>query len=209
MNGDALTAIFTGAMAGVTAWMAWNTGRALKQNNDLRNDANLHYKLTREQDQQHHEDQFRPVLILAPPAGVGATLRGNLVSIDAMARPSQVHVHSPIRNIGSGAALNIHMFVRKNEKTGFGPSIELTPIAGGDQLDPNNHRFTLPVISEIFNDADLHGLPGGAWTIVLEYEDIFRNPFHTLHYKDAQRTWAKPGRGPAPDTTPTLLGSAK
>lgn len=199
--GTIALAIVTAIMAAVTAWMAVNTQRALAQNNQLRNDANLHYQQTREQDQQHHEDESRPVLILAPQAGVGAAARSNLISIPQTI-PAQVYVHCPVQNIGVGLALNVHMSIRKDERTGFGPNVELTPIAAGDRLEPLHGRFALPVTADNFRDADLNTLQGGAWVIVLEYDDIFDNHFHTLHYKDTQRAWAKPGRGPAPDTTP-------
>lgn len=208
---DAVTAVATVVLAVVTllmviatVWMAWNTGRALKQNNDLRDDANLHYQQTREQDQRHHEDEFRPVLTLAPPAGVGANARANLFSVEY--QPVQrALIHCPIQNIGGGLALNIRMSLRKDEIAGFGPTIELVPIAGGATFVPNHSHFVLPAPS-IFNPAELDTLRGGAWVIVLEYEDIFGNRFHTLHYKNAQQPWARTGRGPAPDTTPTLPG---
>ena len=116
-----------------------------------------------------------------------------------------VYIQSPIKNIGNGLALNVRMFIRKDEITGFGPSIELAPVAGGDQLDPNGDAFVLPISDAVdFNDADLKALPGGAWIIVLEYDDVFGNRFYTLHYKNSQQPWARTGRGPAPDTTPTL-----
>lgn len=196
-------AITTGIMAAVTAWMAWNTHAAVKQNNELRDDANKHYEQTRKQDQEHHEDEYRPVLILAPPAGLSATARSNLVSVINASPPRQIFVHCPIRNIGAGPALNVRMSVRKDEVTGFGPSLDLTPIAGGDCLaPPYDHRFALQVFDPNFNDEDVKGVPGSAWVIILEYSDIFDHRFHTLHYKDSGRAWAKPGRGPAPDTTP-------
>lgn len=211
---DAVTAVSTVALAGVTflmviatVWMAWNTGRALKQNNDLRNDANLHYKQTREQDQQHHEDGFRPVLVLTAPGGVTASARSGLVSVLLLIQAPAVLIYSPIKNIGSGLALNIRMSVRKDEITGFGPTIELAPIAAGDRLDPFSDCFELPVSFDThFNETDLKTLPGGSWLVVLEYDDVFGNHFHTLHYKNTQQPWARTGRGSAPDTTPTLSG---
>lgn len=209
---DAVTAVSTVVLAAVTflmviatVWMAWNTGRALKQNNDLRDDANLHYKQTREQDQQHHQDEFRPVLILTAPGGVTAPARSGLVSVLLLMQAPAVLIYSPIKNIGNGLALNIRMSIRKDEVTGFGPTIEFAPIAAGDHLAPFGDCFELPVTASAhLNEADLKTLPSGSWLIVLEYEDVFGNRFYTLHYKNSQQPWARTGRGPAPDTTPTL-----
>lgn len=199
-------AVVTAIMAAVTAWMARNTKKALKQNDELRSETNKHYEQTRAQGQQHHEDGFRPLLILAPAGGVGSSDRRNLIYVENQIGSQKVFINGPIQNIGDGPALNVQIFVRKDERTGFGPSMELSPIAGGGHLVPHASGFVLPVLNEVLNHADLDGLWAGSWIIVLEYQDIFGNRFHTLHYKNALQPWARTGRGPAPDTTPTLPG---
>jgi len=38
--------------------------------------------------------------------------------------------------------------------------------------------------------------------LVLEYEDVFGNTFHTIHSKHLGEPWTRVGRGPAPDLSP-------
>jgi len=210
MNWEAITAISTflltvatAAMAVATKNMAKMTREALKQNDELRKDTNTHYEQTRNQDKQHHEDGFRPVLLLATGQSRPSD-RNSALYTNPSASPPVVIVSRAVSNIGKGPALGIHMFIRKDEKTGFGPSIEITSIEAGGFAHGLSDRFVLPVVGDVLNSADLSTLKDGPWLIVLEYEDIFGNRFHSLHYKNPLKPWGVTGRGPARDTTPVL-----
>ena len=205
---DAITAISTAAAAGFTAVMAWFTRKAILEGQEQRREANDHFAKTREQDKHHHEDGFRPLLVLGPAGDKEAIDRQNIL----ITRPVDLGllVTCVLRNIGAGPAINIRLSVRGEGRKGFGPSCELAPLAAGDTFDGQNGRISIDAIfSDDFNPTDLRNLPNGLWILVLEYEDVFGNPFYTVHRKERGQPWTSVGRGEPPDTTPKVTPAAR
>lgn len=204
INWDAITAIATAAAAVATAIMAWFTRDAILEGQEQRREANEHFAATREQDQRHHEDSFRPLLVLAPCKSSSIDHRENILTTPGASGPEPVvRLICSLENIGSGAALNIRLYARSNGIRDFGPWVELAPLAANGSYKDASGNVEIPVRPHSsFNDQDLWGLHGSSWILVLEYDDVFGNTFHTLHYKNPMEPWARAGRGPAPDTTP-------
>ena len=193
-------------MAIVTAVMAWYTRKAIQEGQSQRQETNIHFALTREQDKQHHEDTFRPLVVLTPSNPADAIERKDILSCLQPANLGFVLVECVAHNIGTGPALNIRLHVRSDRRTGFGPSRELVPLAANSSFQDGAGRIEIPIAySADFNSADLNNLPSGLWLLVLEYDDVFGNSFHTLHSKHLGEPWTCVGRGAAPDTTPQLL----
>lgn len=210
----AIAAAFTAIMAIVTGIMAWYTRKAIKDGQAQRKDTNDHFDLTRKQDKQHHEDSFRPLLVLTPSDPANAILRKDIVvSYDASYLGGTGHfffVHCSLCNIGAGPALNVRLSVRSDKKKGFGPIRELIPIAANGEFTDGEKRIEIPVIhNSAFNDQDFNNLPNGLWLLVLEYQDVFGNTFHTIHSKDLGEPWTRVDRGPAPDLSPEQPGLAE
>ena len=213
---DALTAIGTLILAALTATMAWYTARmasltrqAILDGQEGRRESNDHFEKTRAQDKQHHQDSFRPLLVLTPSDPVDAFIRKQIVATTHSPSVPVVFVNCTLSNIGAGPALNVRLSVRSDKKKGFGPSRELAPIAADGEFTDGEKRIEIPVIyNSGFNDQDFNNLPNGLWLLVLEYQDAFGNTFHTIHSKDLSEPWTRVDRGPAPDLAPEQPGLA-
>ncbi|WP_139351692.1 hypothetical protein [Rhodanobacter sp. C06] len=199
---EGITAISTAAAAIFTAVMAYLTRKAIKEGQGQRKDTNDHFAATRAQDKQHHEDSFRPLLVLAQTDIADTVNRDGTIRVLANdSKSGLVVIKCVIRNIGMGPALNVRLHLRSDGRTGFGPTRELAPIAGGGEYGDSKERLEiLAYYHDGFNNTDLANAGRGLWILVLEYEDIFGNSFHTLHCKDRSQPWARAGRGRAPDT---------
>lgn len=200
---DAITAISTAAAAVFTAAMVWLTRKAIIEGQIQRQDANDHFVKTRKQDKHHHEDGFRPLLVLGPIGGKDSIDRQSVLS--PMTSGLGLFVMCAIRNIGAGPALNIRLSVRGDGRERFGPFCELSPLAAGDTFNGRDDRIrTEAIFIDTFNRTDLNNLPNGLWLLVLEYEDIFGNSFYTVHAKEHGKPWTTVGRGKPSSTTPHI-----
>jgi hypothetical protein len=207
---EALTAIGTLAAAIATAWMACYTRKAIKDGQAQRRDADRQFAETRKQANKHHQEQFRPLLVVVPSGDGAPTDRMGFVAIsDPNDAVPSIYVKCAVQNIGVGPALNVKLSVRSDGITGFGPTRELSPIAINGVLVGTDNHFRLPVIyHKGFNMADLCNAPHGLWSLALEYEDVFGNKFHTLHRKDQGALWTQSGRGLPPDAVPPTFTPA-
>jgi hypothetical protein len=205
---DAITAISTAAAAVFTALMAWFTRKAILEGQDQRREANDRFAKTRRQDKQHHEDGFRPLLVLGPNGDNESIDRQSLLTV--MPSGFGLLADCVLRNIGTGPALNIRLSVRGEGPEGFGPSCELSPLAASDTFKGREGHIKIgPVYTEAINRTDMQNLPNGLWVLVLEYEDIFGNPFYTMHAKERGKPWTTVGRGNPPSTTPHAIHTAQ
>ena len=204
MDSATLSAYSTAAAAVATSIVALLTYKALRDGQRQRKESKKQFTDTQEATERHHQDSFRPVVVLAPSNPMDTLVGSNLVSADANVKI--IKLECTALNIGSGAALNLKLSVRGEGRTGFGASRALSPMAAGDTLKNRNDHILINVqFNDQFNIADLSNLPHGYWVVAIEYEDIFGNRFHTLHHRNAALPWARVGRGPAPDTTPRTL----
>jgi hypothetical protein len=200
---DAVTAIGTALAAVFTAVMAWFTRKAITEGQQQRQEASDHFAKTREQDKQHHQDTFRPLLVLMPSSIANTLDRQDLMSCYHQGNLGVATIKCVVKNIGTGPAVNIRMDVRPDRRIDYGPSREFVPLAANEVISDAPGQIEIPVrLGPVFNEADLRDLPNGSWVLALEYEDVFGNTFYTLHSKSRRDPWSQLGRGYAPDTTP-------
>lgn len=175
--------------------MAFYTRIAIKHSQQQFRDA-------QQRDEARHQDAYRPVVVLEPFGGVEAAARANLVSVDPSSKMGTFRlfrVSCLVRNLGVGPALNVRLSFRAMGKLGYGFTQELVPVGVGEQQGDTKRALEVWVQSTpSFNDADLALASGTGWELVLEYEDVFGNPFHTIHRKNPQMPWTQCGKGAAP-----------
>jgi hypothetical protein len=180
-------ALATAAAAGFTAWMAYLTQSALKQ--------------SREQ----YQDGFRPTLVFLPhhSASEGDVVRMRAL-VFAFMPPiptiGRLALLGAVRNIGVGPAINVRMTLRIRGIERYGPDpLSLPPIGAGDFFGNGEDLIHLPMsYRNGFTNTDAQSAPGEDWDLLLEYEDVFGQVFHTVHAKNQQRPWTTIGLGSAP-----------
>lgn len=169
---DALTAIGTVAMA-VTTLIVIRQGRRLRKNDDL-----------------HHQDAFRSICVLTPYDGVDPQhWRDTLLTIlPDRPRPGfgMVAVKCTLRNIGVGPALNLRLMFRFHDMAGYTTEPwELAPLRPGEQHGSDGVPLVVPLqFGPQLNNTDFTLVPGKPWELILVYEDIFGNSFHSMHPKN-------------------------
>ena len=193
-------AVFTAVMAGFTGWSIVVSQRQQRR--------------ALQQSDQHHQDGFRPVLVLAPLDDAVPLDRSRLLKL-AQISPSATErtyiIACLLSNIGVGPALNVHLQLRVRGIEGFGISRELPPVSAcllGSRADPDGSiRVTFQPHAG-FNDAGVQLSTGDPWELFLEYEDVFGNRFHTIHSKNPLQPWTVCGKGPAPRGVDPAVASA-
>jgi len=205
MSWYASTTFWTSAAAVSTAVMAWFTRKSIAESQKQHRDAH-------EQSEQHHRDDFRPLLVLKPHDGVDPLDRGALLRAENNAETDGSHVfviNVALHNVGVGPALNIHLTLRVMGIEGYGTSRELAPAQAGEMRGDHEHPLRIPLwLHEGFNSADFQGATNPIWTLVLEYKDVFGHDFHTIHSKNLQQLWTVCGKGPAPRGVDPAAASA-
>ena len=195
MNWNAVIAICTAAAAIFTAVMAFYTRIAIKHGQQQFRDA-------QQRDDARHQNAYRPVVVLEPFGGVEAAARVNLVTFDPSSHMGTLRLFKiacVVRNVGVGPALNVRLSFCAMGKHGYGFTQELVPVGAGERQGDTTRALDVwaqPTPS--FNDADVTLASGTDWELVLEYEDVFGNPFHTIHRKNPQMPWTQCGKGAAP-----------
>ena len=201
----AAAAVFTAFMAVFTAVMVWFTRKAILEGQSQRREANDHFAKTREQDKHHHEDGFRPLLLLTQPSNSPRNRSAALKVEGVSSITRQAIFRGGIRNIGPGTALNVRISVQIEGSEQRCRPCELEPIASGGLVMAHDGTFQFPLWFdpdfEVHN-ARLINEPEARWLLVLEYKDVFGNAFHTIHASDQEQPWTIVGRGKAPATTP-------
>ena len=209
MSWNAVIAICTAFAAAFTALMAWFTRRSIVE-------SHTQYEKTRAQSEQQHQDAFRPVILLSPFEGVEPEDRSNVISFPAPVGSDDrrfVMISGRLKNVGSGPALGIQLRFLAIGKPGYGFELSIAPIGAGDQYDlASRGTSSLPLRYLVrptagFNTADIASAGGSGWELVIDYEDVFGNRFHTIHHKNPQLPWTVCGKGPAPSQTwPQVTG---
>jgi hypothetical protein len=167
---EALTAIGTVAMA-VTTVVVIFQGRRLRKD-----------------DERQHQDQFRPIVILTPYDGVDPQFKRDSLLTVFDQSPSDfgtVAINCALRNIGSGPALNVEIKFRFMDMNGYTtPPWEISPLRAGEQRGDGNPLCVQIQYLPGFNKSDFTQIVGKAWQIILLYEDVFGNSFHSIHRKN-------------------------
>lgn len=203
MNWSAVSAICTAAAAGFTAVMAWYTRAAIKNSHQEFRDAQM-------RSEAHHRDTFRPVVVLSQFEGVEPEDRSNVIQFDPAVGSNErrfVRVSGFLRNVGVGPALNVRLLFRAMGKTDYGFTLALAPIGAREKYDLAQRaqngqglRYQVRPTSG-FNAADIDFASGTGWDLVIEYQDVFGNTFHTIHRKNPLLPWTECGTGVAPRTS--------
>ena len=183
-------AVFTAVMAGFTGWSILASQRQQRR--------------ALQQSDQHHQDGFRPVLVLAPLDDAVPLDRSKLLKL-APTGPGAIErtyiIACLLTNIGVGPALNVRLQLRVRGIEVFKSSRELPPVCAGllgNRGEPDGSiRVTFQPHAG-FNDAGVQLSTGDPWELFLEYEDVFGNRFHTIHSKIPLQPWTVCGKGPAP-----------
>lgn len=197
MSWYASTTFWTGAAAIFTAVMAGLTGWSIVANQRLQRSA-------LQQSDQHHQDSFRPVLVLAPSDDAIPLDRSKLLKLAPTSSGVTERTYiiaCLLTNIGVGPALNVHLMLRMRGIDGYGISRELTPVSAGLLGSRGESDGSIRVTFKPhngFNDTDVQLSTGDPWELLLEYEDVFGNRFHTIHSKFPLQPWTVCGKGPAP-----------
>ena len=155
------------------------------------------------QNRQQRQDAARPILVLAPFDGVVPASRSGLLGPKSTVSPSEnthsYQIYCALNNVGVGPALHVRLQLRFMNRDDYGISRELAPLAAGEARGDTQHPLSLPVtLSTTFNETDFALAAGTGWTMVLEYQDVFGNHFHTLHASAPQLPWVVYGNGAAP-----------
>lgn len=172
----------------------------------------------REDTERQHRDRFKPICLLAPYGGVDAwNRRGDLLETTPPVpdNPScgSVAIRCVLRNVGAGAALKLRLKFRFLDMNGWtSEPWELSPLGAGETCGSEAAPLLVPFpIHERFNQTDFTMLTGKSWEIWLEYEDVFKNSFHSVHRKApvdtdlSTATWttAGPNQQPRANLRPT------
>jgi hypothetical protein len=204
-----LAALFTGFAAGFTAWMAWLTRKVLldgqaarKESNDhyqaTRTQDNEHFEQTREQDREHHQDSFRPLLVLNQSDENDAQSRRNILRA-AGGHKGRIFIQTSVQNIGVGPALNVRLRVRPPYLCAEEPFCDIDPVEARALFRPAGGSFQINAAdTSNLTDQEVIDLSTRLWSLILEYEDVFGNTFHTIHARDLRQPWTRTERGPAP-----------
>ena len=169
---DALTGIGTVSMAVATLVVVRQARRDRKERD------------------RHHRDSLRPICVLTPHDGVDPQhWRDTLLTVSADApRPDfgVVELKCALRNIGLGPALNVGIMFRIHDQGGRTTQPwELGPLQAGESRGSEDSPVRIPVqFMEQWQAQDFAQLPGRSWELILVYEDIFANSFHTMHAKN-------------------------
>lgn len=117
-------------------------------------------------------------------------------------------LNGKLRNVGPGPAFGLFLEVRVNGVSGHARSGELTPLLAGERRAGVGPIVLWP--SDQFVGTNIyfgHSIERD-WVIVIEYNDVFGNTFHTIHHKNPQLPWTVCGKGPAPSQhAPQIAGN--
>ncbi|MHB1667454.1 hypothetical protein [Thiomonas sp.] len=183
MNWTAIESVAASLSAIVTGVMAWMTYRTIVQ-------ARI-----------HHKDEYRPILSFAPVGVADPVHRDQILKTEMPQSPDPDYyyaLHGVLSNIGRGPALNIKLTLRFLGIEGYGIQRELAPIGDGERFNFADQPLRLRAqIHRGFNDSDFQLSLNTPWEILLDYEDVFGQSFHTIHSKGWGRPWTVLGLGPA------------
>jgi hypothetical protein len=181
---DALTAIGTVSMAVATFAVI---GQAWRNRRD---------------DERRHRDGLRPICVLTPYDGVDpGPYRRELLGVDTdPSRPGFgiVEVGCALRNIGPGPALNVRIAFRLFSFGGYETQqCEFGPLRAGEIRGSETMPLRVPIqFRSPLGEQEFAQLPGSSWEIILTYDDIFGQSFHSMHPKhpfQMNRLYREPG----------------
>lgn len=156
------------------------------------------------QERRHHRNTFKPICVLEPDTGVVPPDRSGILQSEVTTNSpcdGTFTIHSTLKNVGVGPAMNIRLEIRIRGIEGYGTTWPLSPLAKEQSRGDKTHPLLIPVkFHDGFNRADFESSTNQGWEIWLEYRDVFGTVFHTRHTKHPREPWAHFGDGPIPKT---------
>jgi hypothetical protein len=201
---ESLSAVAAVVSAVCTTVVVMLTYAAIRQGQSQRQQANKQYEETRQRERQQHQDGFRPILVLVALDGKEPLDRTDLLATDTSVPLQCTFVlRCAIKNVGRGAALNVSLRVITHAPPRESPMRGLSPFQAGELRSEPGGALKVEVhTSMTFNYQDASMAPNASWTLLLQYQDMFGNEFHTIHRKDPRQPWAKLGIGDFLDLPP-------
>lgn len=203
-------AICTGLAAIATAVMAGFTWRTIRDSRKQHRDLHQQSVDALASGERHHQDSFRPVVVIVPYDGVDPIDRNGLIEFDQTERTGntrQVRIHGVLKNVGVGPALVVRLHIQAMETKGYGSTHELAPLQAGDASGSVDSPLRLILrVNDQFNATDFAFAAGALWELVVEYQDVFGNEFRTVHAKNIQRPWTSVQRMSAGKINPPKQG---
>jgi hypothetical protein len=200
VNWDSINAFCTGLAAIATAAMAVLTWKTIWESRKQHRKLWEQGAQAQASSERHHQDAFRPIVVITPYDGVDPHDRSSLLEFDPNNQQGNarlVRIHGLLKNIGPGTAVSIKLQLRFMGIAGYGSAHEISPLEAGEvrgEIDsPIQFQFPL---TDTFNAADAASAGGMLWELVIEYEDVFGSVFHTVHAKSQMKPWTTIGRGP-------------
>ena len=150
----------------------------------------LQGRTERRDNERHHRDSLRPICMLTPYAGVDPAVgRSTLLTVQPdVPRPGvgMVTLDCALRNVGPGPALNLRLMIRLHDLGGYTTRPwELGPVGPGESRGRADAPLRVPILIraplERQNFVQIEGMP---WELILIYEDVFGNVFHTIQPKN-------------------------
>ncbi len=202
---NSVVALATVVMAGATYYLAKVTRRLAKDTANATKQAHRHHQDTTKQADRHHQENRRPFCVITFPNAsqqlpfgpdFDPELRRQraLAGVtDGQASTPCILVQGELQNKGHGPARDV--FVYLNERLGEGEdgAVRLTRpvlasglVAAGEtaaiEVQITERDIMHAWNGEKWNPTQVfHAIAGRTYEVVLEYKDVFGNPFRTVH----------------------------
>lgn len=200
-----LLAIATAIMAVATAISVIFSARMSRYTKKLA----IRNKELIEQNERHHMDDERPVLVIEHDANIEYYENRNIISIlegfendcskAIVNNYAKFIVNGALKNIGRGTALNPLIVVRFEGGSAKEIKADFPSLASGSSLPMGVVDFHASFDSEFldqnnkFKATEYQTATGQSWEIFIAYHDIYGHAYYTRHPKNPQERWTTLG----------------
>jgi hypothetical protein len=199
---NSVVAVATVVMAGATYYLARLTGRLAKDT----------VAATKQAD-RHHQENRRPFCVIAfheaslsfPFGAAFAPENRKLGALMAnsgqITQSAMIYVRGELQNKGAGPATDVFVYLNARLGEGEDGALRLTRpvfaigLVAADETTAIDVQITERDIMHAWDGEKwsptqaFHAIAGQAYEVVLEYKDVFGNPFRTVH---SRGIWTPP-----------------
>jgi hypothetical protein len=190
-------AVVTGALAIATGLMAWFTYRLAKSTVEGNHQA-----------AQQHQQNLRPFCALEfsggsyPYSMFGADfdpamrrIKANMGVMGTASLGNEIYIRGELKNKGKGLAKDVVVYLNARRGLGEDGAFRLTRpvvvagLVGAGETMTIDVEITAQAVMQFWNGTawkdtlGFESIPNETYEVVLEYKDIFENPFRTVHPK--------------------------